>query len=185
MTATSSARLRLLLAAGWGVAEGFLFFVVPDVLISFIAQRRGWRPAVAVSIAAALGAVLGVLLLWQWSVADPATVPALIEALPAIDTAMIDALRDQLATQPLLPTLLVASIVGVPIKIAAMLGPSLDLSLTEFLLTTPLARLPRFLAIGLGAALLAHVSRRWLSADKVTLLLALVWIVFYGVFWLL
>lgn len=185
MPATTFARRPLLLAASWGVAEGFLFFVVPDVLISFIAQRRGWRSAMAASLAAALGAVLGVFLLWQWSASEPQTVRTLVEALPGIDAAMIAKLQGELATQPLLPTLLVASVIGVPIKIAAMLGPSLDLSPAEFLLTTPLARLPRFLAVGIGVALLAQLGRRWLSTEQMTLLLALFWIVFYGVFWLL
>lgn len=172
-------------AALWGVAEGFLFFIVPDVLISFLAQRRGWREAMLASLAAALGAVLGVFLLWQWSASDAQTVRVLVEALPGIDAAMIEALREKLASHPLLPTLLIASIVGVPIKIAAVLGPGLDLSLVEFLLVTPLARLPRFIAVGLGVFFLAHLGGRWLSKEKMTLLLALFWIVFYGAFWLL
>jgi len=172
-------------AALWGVAEGFLFFIVPDVLISFLAQRRGWREAMLASVAAALGAVLGVFLLWQWSASDAQIVRGLVEALPGIDAAMIEALREKLATDPLLPTLLVASIVGVPIKIAAMLGPSLDLSLIEFLLMTPLARLPRFVAVGLGVFFLARLGGRWLSTEKMTLLLLAFWIVFYGAFWLL
>lgn len=181
----SFARLPLALAALWGVAEGFLFFIVPDVLVSFIAQRRGWRPAMAASLAAALGAVLGVFMLWQWSACDPSTVRTLVEALPGIDAAMVETLRGELATQPLLPTLLTASVVGVPIKIAAMLGPSLDLSPTEFMLVTPLARLPRFIAVGLGVALLARLGGRWFSTEKMTLMLALFWVVFYGAFWLL
>ncbi len=170
-------------AALWGVAEGFLFFIVPDVLISFLAQRRGWRDAMLASLAAALGAVLGVFLLWQWSASDAQTVRWLVEALPSIDAAMIEALREKLATDPLLPTLLIASIVGVPIKIAAMLGPGLDLSLIEFLLLTPLVRLPRFLAVGFGVALLARLGERRLSREKMTLILAAFWIVFYAGFW--
>jgi len=172
-------------AALWGIAEGFLFFIVPDVLISFLAQRRGWREAMLASLAAALGAVLGVFLLWQWSASDAQTVRGLVEALPGIDAAMIEALREKLATDPLLPTLLIASIVGVPIKIAAMLGPGLDLSLIDFLLVTPLARLPRFIAVGLGVFFLARLGGRWLSTEKMTLLLLAFWIVFYGAFWLL
>jgi hypothetical protein len=172
-------------AALWGVAEGFLFFIVPDVLISFLAQRRGWREAMLGSLAAALGAVLGAFLLWQWSAQSPDTVRLLVETLPGITPGMVERLAAELAQQSLLPTLLIASIVGVPIKIAAMLGPGLDLSLIEFLLVTPLARLPRFVAVGLGVFFLSRLGGRWLSMEKMTLLLALFWIVFYGAFWLL
>lgn len=172
-------------AALWGVAEGFLFFIVPDVLISFLAQRRGWREAMLTSLAAALGAVLGVFLLWQWSAQSPQTVRMLIEALPGITPVMVQDLAAELTQQSLLPTLLIASIAGVPIKIAAMLGPSLDLSLVEFLLVTPLARLPRFIAVGLGVYFLARLGSRWLSKEAMTLLLLAFWIVFYGAFWLL
>lgn len=172
-------------AALWGVAEGFLFFIVPDVLISFLAQRRGWREAMLASLAAALGAVLGVFLLWQLSIAAPWTTEATVKLLPGITPEMITSLGIKLLHEPLLPTLLVASIVGVPIKIAAMLGPGLDLSLVEFLLVTPLARLPRFIAVGLGVYFLSRLGSRWLSKEKMTLLLLAFWIVFYGAFWLL
>ena len=172
-------------AALWGVAEGFLFFVVPDVLISFLAQRRGWREAMLASLAAALGAVLGVFLLWQLSIAAPKTTVAIVEALPGITPEMITSFGTMLMYEPLLPSLLVASIVGVPIKIAAMLGHYLHLSLLEFLLLTPLARLPRFVAVGLGTFFLARLGGCWLGKEKMTILLALFWIVFYGAFWLL
>lgn len=185
MRQVNVSRRVLAWAALWGVAEGLLFFVVPDVLISFLAVRRGWRAACIASMAAALGAVVGVFLLWQWSVADPQTVRMLVEALPGISPAMVEKLGGELMQGALLPTLLIASVVGVPIKIAAMLGPQLDLPLLEFLLVTPLARLPRFLAVGLGVALLARLGARWFSVEKMTLILALFWIVFYGAFWLL
>lgn len=172
-------------AALWGIAEGFLFFIVPDVLISFLAQRRGWREAILASLVAALGAVVGVLLLWQLSIAAPKTALAMVEALPGITREMVTSLGVTLLHEPLLPSLLIASIVGVPIKIAAMLGPGLDLSLIEFLLVTPLARLPRFVAVGLGVFFLSRLGGRWLGMEKMTLLLALFWIVFYGAFWLL
>ena len=172
-------------AALWGVAEGFLFFIVPDVLVSFLALRRGWREAMLTSLVAALGAIIGVFLMWQLSVAAPKTAVAMVEALPGITPEMITSFGMMLLHEPLLPSLLIASIVGVPIKIAAMMGHYLDLSLIEFLLVTPLARLPRFIAVGLGVFFLSRLAARWLGKEAMTLLLALFWIVFYGAFWLL
>ncbi|HKH69104.1 MAG TPA: hypothetical protein VKA75_17210, partial [Reyranella sp.] len=48
----------------WGLAEATAFFVVPDVLLTFVAQRRGLIPALAVMLFVVAGAALGGLAMW-------------------------------------------------------------------------------------------------------------------------
>ncbi|MCE3289658.1 MAG: hypothetical protein K0R83_1670, partial [Caulobacter sp.] len=43
----------------WGVAEATLFFVVPDLLIGYLALTRGFRAGAWASLLAATGAVIG------------------------------------------------------------------------------------------------------------------------------
>jgi membrane protein YqaA with SNARE-associated domain len=46
-------------AALWGFAEATLFFIVPDVLLSIIAVRRGRRPAWIAMAWTIAGAIAG------------------------------------------------------------------------------------------------------------------------------
>ena len=55
----------------WGVAEGLLFFVVPDVVISAVALAKGWRAGLVACLLAAAGASLGGGAMYLWSQASP------------------------------------------------------------------------------------------------------------------
>src|SRR5690606_531202 len=86
----SRALAALLFAAFlWGVAEAIYFFVVADVLLTFIAVAYGLRAALVASLAAALGAACGGALVWRLAQADPVQAVTLLRSVPFLSEAMI------------------------------------------------------------------------------------------------
>ncbi|WP_026869026.1 hypothetical protein [Inquilinus limosus] len=180
-----------LLAFLWGVAEASLFFVVPDVPVSLIALARGWQAGLRAAVAAAAGAAVGGAALAVFATYAPETALAMVEAVPAISPAMIERLQGLMAgagsAAGLAGVLILASLTGVPFKIAAASAPALGIPAWELALLTPLVRLPRFVALAAaGAALhaLTPALPRRIQPVRVRLLLAaLGWSAFYGGYW--
>src|SRR5262245_51659145 len=85
--------------AFWGFAEATLFFIVPDVAISIVAVLHGRRPALRAAIAAAVGALAGVALLYGWGAKDPDAARALVLRVPAIPPGMVARMEADLAAE--------------------------------------------------------------------------------------
>jgi hypothetical protein len=81
--------VSLIAAALWGFAEATLFFLVPDVLLTGIAMRKGLRVALLASLAAAAAATAGGLIMYRWAAADAAGARQVIDLLPAVSPAQI------------------------------------------------------------------------------------------------
>jgi membrane protein YqaA with SNARE-associated domain len=170
-----------ILAFLWGYAEATLFIFVPDVLISVVVIRSGWRAAVGTAVAAALGAALCGLTMHMWATHSPAAARATIAALPAIDAARIAAAEQALAADGYW-AMLRGSFGGTPYKIFAVAAGEQHLPVAQFLLLTPLIRLPRFLLTVLVTAATAQVLSRWLSVRSAMTLLAVFWTLFYAAY---
>lgn len=179
------------LAFLWGVAEACLFFVVPDVPVSLIALACGWRAGLRAAVAAAAGAMLGGTALALFASQAPETAIALVDAVPAIPTAMIARMQAMMAgtdsAAGLAGVLIWASLSGIPYKIAAASAPGLGIPVWELALLTPLVRLPRFVALAAAGAILHALTPAmpgWMQPVRVRLLLAaLGWSAFYGAYW--
>src|SRR5437868_1692315 len=72
MTTRWPASSRRWAALAWGYAEATLFFLVPDVLLSWVALRDPRAAGVACFWALA-GALLGGATMYAWGAADPGT----------------------------------------------------------------------------------------------------------------
>lgn len=168
-------------AALWGFAEATLFFVVPDVLLSFAVLKRGWRRAIVAAGAATAGAVVGGGLMYLWGRQDAAGAQAALDLVPAIAPPMIAAVRQAMLNA--WPTELFAGAVsGVPYKIYAVEAGARGLDLVAFLGASIVARFARFA----GTILLTELGRRLLvAADRARWrmpLLAAFWLCLYGVY---
>jgi hypothetical protein len=171
--------IALAVAAGWGLAEALLFIIVADVPVSLIAARRGWRAGAGAALSAALGAAIGGGIVWAWSRAQPDTVAQLYAALPGISPAMIaDAVRG--FAQHGWSAALVGAFSGVPYKLYAHAAAVDGASLPALLLMTPLVRLPRFLLIAAGAALIGRWGNPRIGAGRLSALLLAGWALFYA-----
>ena len=171
-----------LAAALWGFAEATLFFIVPDVLLSFAVVARGWRPAVAASVWALAGALLGGVIMYLWGAADPAGALVVIELVPAISPAMVAQVQQDLAGQGFI-ALFRAGVTGVPYKIFAASAPQAGIGLAPFVLGSAAARLGRFLLAVIGTALVDAVLARRLARRGRLALLACFWVLFYALYW--
>jgi len=166
----------------WGVAEATLFFFVPDVLLSYIGLKNGVKDAARASLIAAIGAAVGGAIMYAWSAADPAAARAAVLAVPAISEAMVARAADAMREDWFLATLL-GPLSSTPFKVYAILALHAGgTTLPAFALAGMIARLPRFLLVGCGVALLGRGLRRWLSERRLFWLLIGAWVLFYAVF---
>lgn len=169
----------LLTAIAWGFAEASLFFIVPDVLISFIALRHGLKAALTASVAAAIAAAAGGAAMYFWASLDAEGAKAAIAALPAIDRGMINAVSAGFESGGY-SAMLIGAFSGVPYKIYAVDAGEAGRSLAVFLLMTPLVRLPRFILAGLIVAGINRLTAKRLSRVTRLVLLSVLWLGFYG-----
>lgn len=140
------------LALLWGFAEATLFFIVPEVLISIVAVRSGFRAAVKLALAAGVGARLGGAIMFLWSQSDPQAVRAVLALIPAISDPMVAETGQDFGAQ--------------------------GVSLTSFLALTLPARLPRFLLTAAIAAFAGGWLKKVLSQRSALTILDAFWVLF-------
>jgi hypothetical protein len=172
--------LALAVVAFWSLAEGFLFFIVADVPISFVALRYGIRRALVAALIAAPAAALGGLAMVLWTQADPAAADRALILLPGIDGGTIHTACHHWIEDDYL-AMAEGAFGGVPYKpFAHAYGLDPTGSLAAFFAGSVAARLPRFmlmaLVVGLIGRWLEHrLAWRWRLA-----ILAGCWTGFYG-----
>lgn len=170
----------MFLSLFWGFAEATLLFIVPDVLLSAIALRLGFRPAAKGALAAAIGAVFGGAVMFKWAAHDPQTVNRVLDFIPGISAAMIAATGQDLAARGW-PAMFAGAFAGVPYKLYAVAAGSSGASMLGLLALTVPARLPRFL---LSCALAAGAGRslKTRSPKLAFALLGAFWVIFYATY---
>jgi len=168
----------------WGVAEATLFFVVPDVLLCYRGLERGPRAAAIASVFAALGAACGGACMFWWSATSAAAARAAVLAVPAVSEAMAERAAAAMAENWFLATLL-GPLSATPFKLYAILAPHAGAAPAAFALAGFAARLPRFLILSVGVALLARVLAPRVSPTAQTCMLAAAWLLFYAAFFTL
>ncbi|HRE43340.1 MAG TPA: hypothetical protein PKY87_05150 [Terricaulis sp.] len=179
------ARADNLAAFAWGVAEASVFFIVPDVLLSYIGVKRGPRAAGVASLWAACGAALGGVGMYLWAQSDPDAARAFVLAVPAISLAMAEAAARAMAEQGWFPATLSGPLSRTPYKVYAILAPAADAPLWAFAAASVIARLPRFLLVGAGAALIARFLQPRLGAKAILAIFVTAWLLFYAAFFAL
>ena len=106
------------LAALWGVAEATVFFIVPDVLLSWLALQS-YKPAFIACLWALAGALVGGGIIWFVGLSNPDMVRTMLVSLPAISDEMITNVAQQLDESGLV-ALFVGPMIGTPYKIYAL-----------------------------------------------------------------
>lgn len=162
----------------WGFAEATVFFIVPDVLLSWFGLRK-LRGALLACLFALLGALLGGSVVWLVSHQDPEQLRALYGALPAIDGTMINGVRQQLQAQGLV-ALFLGPLSGTPYKLYALEAAHLGLGYLPFLLVSIPARLLRFVLVTLAAAGFSRLLSKRLDLTQRRLVLVAGWVAFYA-----
>jgi membrane protein YqaA with SNARE-associated domain len=174
--------LAVLLAFFWGFAEGTVFFIVPDVLIS-LAALFSLRLAMKCSLAAVGGALLAGICVYYGSLYAHADTLAILRAVPFIPDKMRIIVQGQYNEHGIF-AMFSGPLSGIPYKLYAFLAPP-HADITTFLAASIPARLMRFVVVGLFWAGLAHVLRRYRKWSDGNLLFvhATGWIAFYIFYW--
>lgn len=169
------------LAATWGFAEATLFFLVPDVVITLIALRFGFRQAWIAAAWAALGAVLGGIVVYVWARHDPAAVDRVLDFVPAVSVDQIARAKADTAGD-WVGALMGGAFVGNPYKLYAAAAGQLSVPLIAFIPMSFLARIIRFLLAGTAARVIALAMTRlgWTRWRVRTW--AACWIAFYAIY---
>lgn len=147
-------RWHLPASFGWGFAEATLFFVVPDVVVGWVALHD-WRKGVLAALAATAGALLGGLLV----LLQPDLFLDLLPRVPTVSDAMLADAGAQVEERGLM-ALLLGPLGGIPYKAyAAHLGAQGADPLLFLALSVP-ARLERLLPAALLCGLVGWLARR-------------------------
>jgi len=172
-----------LAALVWGFAEASLFFVVPDLLISWVAMNRGLKAGAWASLLAALGAVIGGALIFFWSANDPASARRAVSAVPAVSDAMIADAQADIDANGWFIAAMKGPLTSTPYKVYALLAPKSGAPLAAFAPAALPVRLPRFLIVAAIFALIGALFRE--RIDRRILLAAFTagWLLFYLWFW--
>lgn len=165
----------------WGVAEGTLFFIVPDVILSWIGLKHGARAAATASLIAAIGAACGGIIMYLWAAHDAASAEAAVNAVPAVSDMMMWRARHDMGEHWFYATVL-GPLTSTPYKVFAVHAPQAGVPLAIFAIGSVFARLPRFLLASLGAAVLGRWLCGWFTERALTYALAVFWVGFYIIF---
>lgn len=169
-----------IVAALWGFAEATLFFIVPDVWLSFVAREKLKTGLYACGFAL-VGALLGGVVMYHWGAQSSQQAQRMVERVPAIDGAMISRVAEELRDPGVL-SVVRGPFTGTPYKVYAIQAAAAGISLGSFLLISIPARLLRFVMI----TLLAHYAIKAVRAMGVTtpatVLLALAWTLNYLIY---
>ena len=171
-------RIIYVLSTLWGAAEATFFFIVPDVLLSWVAISN-LRVALRACLWAVAGSLVGGAGIWWIGNTDPDLLRPVFEAIPAISPAMIDRVREQLLDYGA-AALFIGPTIGTPYKIYALEAAGAGVGLIVFAVTSVPARLLRFAAVTLLAAYVGRLLRRHLELRTIYALHIILWVGFYS-----
>jgi hypothetical protein len=166
----------------WGFAEGTLFFIIPDVIISW-AALAGVRCGVRMLGTVLGGALVAGFAMYLWAAEWPDTSRAVVASVPFVRERMFDKVEQDYAAHGL-AGMLYGPGSGIPYKVYAVLAPSQHRPFAFLLLSIP-ARLERFALSWLVFAGIGWMFQPSIRAHTkfTTLLFAVFWVVTYAFYW--
>lgn len=171
---------RTLLAGVWGFAEATLFFILPDVLLSYYALDKKSQLIRLCSITL-IGALLGGALMYCWGQYQYAAAYEWVESVPAINEELMGAVKDKMQQSGVLAIML-GPLQGLPYKTYAIQAHATGISMEAFLLISIPARLLRFLAITYVARWVVRGLLNNLQRKSLVTVWGGVWILVYGLY---
>lgn len=174
----SSVTVMNMIAALWGFAEATVFFIVPDVFLSALGLRR-LRIGLVACLFALAGALIGGVVMYEWALRDARGSFAVVEAVPAVSSEMLERVHRSLAEKGV-SAILAGPLFGIPYKAYAIQAAAIGIGLGSFLLVSIPARLFRFLAVTLLCGWIGdRLMSAWTFRRKLAILLTC-WVVFYA-----
>lgn len=180
----SASNISLTIAFLWGLAEGTLFFIIPDVYLGLVALFH-WRKAFLAAVAAVAGALIGGAIMYALALNNGAPMTQLLLLVPLISPEMVRTVAAQMQARGL-RAMVSGPLQGIPYKIYAVQAGRHHLPFLPFLLMTIAARLERFLPVALAAAAWGAAFKRFVQrhAALVVGAYALMWLAVYVLYYL-
>lgn len=161
----------------WGLAEATLFFILPDVLLSYYAldKKHNLTRLCCITL---LGALLGGGLMYCWGQYNFDTAYYMVQSVPAINDELMATVNEQLKSSGVL-AIFTGPLQGLPYKTFAVQASAAHISIIEFLLMSIPARLVRFLVIAYVARWIAFNLLKYMQRHHLIAVWGGVWLVVY------
>ena len=180
----TTSNISLVIALLWGLAEGTLFFIVPDVYLGLVALLH-WRKGLLATLAAVAGAMIGGAIMYALAVNNGTAMTQLLVLVPLISPEMVRTAAAQMQVGGL-GAMLRGPLHGIPYKIYAVQAGRQHLPFLPLLLMTIPARLERFLPVALANAALGTAFKKFIQRHTALVVgaYALMWVGVYVLYYL-
>jgi hypothetical protein len=166
----------------WGFAEGTLFFIIPDLVLSW-ASLVGVRSGIKILGAILAGAVFAGLSLYMWAAWWPDSARSAVVSVPFVRARMFNQVEQDYRTHGVSGIFYTLG-TGIPYKVYAVLAPSVTGPVT-FAFISIFARLERMALSWLVPTFLGWFLKRWIRNHR--RLTAALWLGFwvgtYAIYW--
>lgn len=163
----------------WGFAEATLFFIIPDVIISFVALK-GYAFGVESSFYALGGALLGGSMMFYWGRSSLEKILTIFLKLPAIRQVDLEKVRKDMQTYGAI-SMMWGPTLGIPYKIYAVYA-HLFSSFWLFILISIPARMIRFVLVAIAVpAVMESLFSSAAYSERFGILLA-IWVMIYLIY---
>jgi hypothetical protein len=166
----------------WGFAEATLFFIIPDLVLSW-ASLAGARGGMKILGAILAGAVVGGISMYTWALWRPDSARSAVAAVPFVRTKMFEKVQGDYRAHGVSGIFYTLG-TGIPYKVYAVLAPSVTTPVTFGLISIP-ARLERLALSWLIPTMLGLFLRRRIRNHRrlTTALWLGFWVVTYAIYW--
>jgi len=166
----------------WGFAEGTLFFIIPDVLLSW-ASLTGARYGFKILGAILAGSLVAGLCMYTWATTQPELSRSVVASVPFVRAKMFDKVQKDYRGQGIFGMLKGPSS-GIPYKVYAVLAPPVSKPIAFALISIP-ARLERLAPFWLLFTALGWLLGRWIRnyPRLTTVLFVGFWMITYTIYW--
>jgi hypothetical protein len=166
----------------WGFAEGTLFFIIPDVLLSW-ASLTGARCGFKILGAILAGSLVAGLCMYTWASSQPDLSRSVVASVPFVRAKMFDKVREDYRDQGI-SGMLKGPGSGIPYKVYAVLAPPVAHPAIFALISIP-ARLERLVTSWLLFTALGWLFGRWIKRHPrlTTTFFAAFWMITYALYW--
>jgi hypothetical protein len=166
----------------WGFAEGTLFFIIPDVLLSW-ASLTGAKCGFKILGAILAGSLVAGVCMYAWAASQPELSRSVVASVPFVRAKMFDKVQEDYRAQGI-SGMLKGPGSGIPYKVYAVLAPPVSNPITFALISIP-ARLERLVTSWLLFTALGWFFGRWIrNHPRLTAaFFAAFWMITYALYW--
>lgn len=165
----------------WGFAEATVFFIIPDVLLTYIAiTQKNKVVVIRLLLLTLLGALAGGTVVYMTAQNHPDYVEEILMRVPSVQTYMLEHVINAMNSHPFIG-LISGPLFGVPYKLFAYAAPHY-MTIWMFIICSIPARLFRFIIVTTLAYYLSHhIFKQLKHATKIIIWL-IVWIIVYIIY---